>query len=213
MEVLSVGLNAFYIFNSERFSYKAAFVRNQIQLKSAGSLIIGASFDMFILDADSSIVPPELSNYFDPFDLSDRPPKDNVGTMTRRVAGLYAAVRGSLRRPQILLECAMPEFIADLRVLQFNLVEQCRIERLFQLPKYKELDLDTINAILDEGYKFAKNQMAPMNAVADAEGVKFDKSTGKVTLPEVFRETYKLYCENGWLGFWHAAEWGGQGMP
>jgi len=107
----------------------------------------------------------------------------------------------------------MPEFIADVRDLRFNLVEQCRIERLFELPKYKELDLDTINAILDEGYKFAKNQMAPMNAEADAEGVKYDKGTKKVTLPKCFHETYKLYTENGWLSLEHSPEWGGQGMP
>ncbi len=55
--------------------------------------------------------------------------------------------------------------------------------------------------------------MAPMNAVADAEGVTFDKATKKVTVPKCFHETYKLYTENGWLSLDHSPEWGGQGMP
>jgi hypothetical protein len=41
MKVLSAGINFFYLFNDEKFSYKAAFIRNQIQEKSAGSFTIG----------------------------------------------------------------------------------------------------------------------------------------------------------------------------
>ena len=40
MRVVSIGVNGFYLFNSERFSYKAAFVRNQVQLKSAAYYIL-----------------------------------------------------------------------------------------------------------------------------------------------------------------------------
>jgi len=41
LRVLSLGISAFYIFKDERFSYKAAFVRNQIQKRSAGSFTLG----------------------------------------------------------------------------------------------------------------------------------------------------------------------------
>ena len=41
MRIISIGLNAFYIFNDEKFSFKAAFVRNQVQHKSAGSFTAG----------------------------------------------------------------------------------------------------------------------------------------------------------------------------
>lgn len=36
-----VGLNVQYLFNSERFSYKASFLQNEFQRKSAGSPIVG----------------------------------------------------------------------------------------------------------------------------------------------------------------------------
>ncbi|OGQ77422.1 MAG: hypothetical protein A2289_25315 [Deltaproteobacteria bacterium RIFOXYA12_FULL_58_15] len=107
----------------------------------------------------------------------------------------------------------MPEFIADIRDIKFALIEQAGVEKLFSLPKYKELDLDTINAILDEAYKFAKNQMGPMNALGDSPGAQYDPETKKVTLPDSFKETYKLFCENGWLALAHNPEYGGQGMP
>jgi hypothetical protein len=41
IRVFSVGGTAYYIFNSEKFSYKAAYLRNQVQKKSAGSFLCG----------------------------------------------------------------------------------------------------------------------------------------------------------------------------
>jgi hypothetical protein len=41
IRVFSVGGTAYYIFNPEKFSYKAAYLRNQIQKKSAGSFVTG----------------------------------------------------------------------------------------------------------------------------------------------------------------------------
>ena len=37
-----------------------------MQRKSAGSTILGASFNIFIMNADSSIVPPEVAPFFHP---------------------------------------------------------------------------------------------------------------------------------------------------
>ena len=63
---ISFGLQYLYAFNYDKFSLKAPFVLNEIQLKSAGSPIFGASFAYFSMDADSSIVPQNLMEYFDP---------------------------------------------------------------------------------------------------------------------------------------------------
>ena len=69
MKVLSVGLNAFYIFNSERFSYKAAFVRNQVQLKSAGSFTSGIFGHYDAANTDNGFIPKDfpdsITNNFD----------------------------------------------------------------------------------------------------------------------------------------------------
>ncbi len=58
LRVFSIGGTVFYIFNSETFSYKAAYLRNEIQKKSAGSFTAGifafrdelTSYDGFIPD-------------------------------------------------------------------------------------------------------------------------------------------------------------------
>ena len=66
IRTINFGLQYMYAFNYTEFSMKAPFVFNEVQLKSAGSVIIGASFSMFVMDADSSIVPPEISTFFEP---------------------------------------------------------------------------------------------------------------------------------------------------
>jgi len=66
IRIINFSLQYLFAYNYSRFSLKAPFVFNEVQRKSAGSLVFGASFDIFIMDADSSIVPPELSNYFEP---------------------------------------------------------------------------------------------------------------------------------------------------
>lgn len=66
IRTITFGLQYMYAFNYTRFSMKAPFVLNEVQRKSAGSPITGASFNIFIMDADSSIVPPEVASSFDP---------------------------------------------------------------------------------------------------------------------------------------------------
>ena len=41
MTLLSAGLSSFYVFNYEKYSYRAAFVRDELQKKSAGSFLLG----------------------------------------------------------------------------------------------------------------------------------------------------------------------------
>jgi hypothetical protein len=41
MRILSVGATAFYVFNSDTYSYRAAFVRDEIQRRSSGSFLLG----------------------------------------------------------------------------------------------------------------------------------------------------------------------------
>jgi len=60
MKIVSFGINAFYIFNSEKFSYRAAFIRNQIQKKSAGSFTAGIFGHMDIAQTDNGFIPKEF---------------------------------------------------------------------------------------------------------------------------------------------------------
>lgn len=61
----NIGISVNYIFNNSRFSYRAAFSGTERQKKSAGSLIAGGSVISYRTEADSSIVPREISlKYF-----------------------------------------------------------------------------------------------------------------------------------------------------
>ncbi len=52
-----LGFNVQYIFNNKRFSYRAAYVQNEYQKKSAGSFIIGGGAHYIDTKADSAVIP------------------------------------------------------------------------------------------------------------------------------------------------------------
>lgn len=59
-----IGLSLFRVANYNKFSYRAAFNQKDVQIKSAGSLLYGASTYYGIVKADSSFVPVAAgSNY------------------------------------------------------------------------------------------------------------------------------------------------------
>ena len=66
IRTINLGLQYMFATNYTKFSLKAPFVQNEGQRKSAGSPIVGASFNIFVMDADSSIVPKEAYEYFNP---------------------------------------------------------------------------------------------------------------------------------------------------
>lgn len=59
-----IGGDVLYIFNHKKFSYRAAFIQNELQKKSAGSFILGAYFSRLRISADGNIINPELENLF-----------------------------------------------------------------------------------------------------------------------------------------------------
>lgn len=62
IKIRLVGLNARWILNGERFSYSAPFVQNQLQQKSAGSVLIGFKAIALFTDADSNYLPYFVQN-------------------------------------------------------------------------------------------------------------------------------------------------------
>ena len=70
-----LGVNVQYLFNSTRYSYKAAFWQNEFQKKSAGSTIVGLEAYWMLGMTDSLMVAGEIppSGYMDntPFNQSD----------------------------------------------------------------------------------------------------------------------------------------------
>jgi hypothetical protein len=69
MRAYTAGLDVTYLFNSEKFSLRAAFIQNEWQKKSAGSFLVGASILYQTTIGDSSIVPQNLvyQNFYNGF--------------------------------------------------------------------------------------------------------------------------------------------------
>ena len=60
MRTRNFGVNGQYIFNNRRFSYRAAFLQNEYQKKSAGSFMLGGSLYYFRAAGDSAIIPSDV---------------------------------------------------------------------------------------------------------------------------------------------------------
>ncbi|PWJ44965.1 DUF4421 domain-containing protein [Sediminitomix flava] len=64
LRVTALGVDWAYIFNHEKYSYRAAFTQNEWQLHSTGTPLLGGYLNSVHFDADSSLIPfsvrPEL---------------------------------------------------------------------------------------------------------------------------------------------------------
>ena len=108
----------------------------------------------------------------------------------------------------------MPSYTPPLRDMQFVLHELLGVvDELKALPRHADIDADTINAVLEEGGKFASQVLAPLNAVGDQEGCTLDKASHEVKAPTGFKAAYAKYVEGGWPALSCAPEYGGQGLP
>jgi len=108
----------------------------------------------------------------------------------------------------------MPHYNPPLRDMQFVMHELLQVvDQLKTLPPHADLDADTMNAVLEEGGKFAAEVLAPINQSGDEEGCVLDKSTHAVTAPKGFKEAYAKYVEGGWPALSTDPKYGGQGLP
>jgi len=108
----------------------------------------------------------------------------------------------------------MPTYTPPLRDMQFVMHEVFNVTAdLQQIPKHADIDADTINAVLEEGGKFAAEVAFPLNISGDAEGCTIDQATHVVTTPKGFKEAYAQYIEGGWAALGCDPEFGGQGLP
>jgi hypothetical protein len=72
LEIFSIGGNGFYIFNRKKFSYKAAYLRNEIQKRSAGSLSTGIFFYHDMVRSENGLLPAEMPDSIrSDFDLKE----------------------------------------------------------------------------------------------------------------------------------------------
>jgi len=108
----------------------------------------------------------------------------------------------------------MPQYNPPLRDFSFVLHELLNVpEALGQMPAHKDVDADTIDAVIEQAGKFAAEVLFPLNASGDIEGCTLDPSTHAVRTPKGFKEAYAAYVEGGWPSLTSAPDYGGQGLP
>ncbi len=108
----------------------------------------------------------------------------------------------------------MPIYNPPLRDMQFVMHELLNVTAdLKTIPAHADMDADTINAVLEEGGKFAAEVAFPLNISGDTQGCTLNKETHEVTTPAGFKEAYAKYVEGGWAALACDPEYGGQGLP
>src|SRR3990167_4450477 len=93
----------------------------------------------------------------------------------------------------------MATYTPPLRDMQFVMHEVLNVTAdLKTMPVHAEMDADTINAVLEEGGKFAAEVLLPLNISGDTEGCKYDVASHAVTTHSGFKEAYAKFVEGGW---------------
>ncbi|GAC1390357.1 MAG: acyl-CoA dehydrogenase C-terminal domain-containing protein [Variovorax sp.] len=108
----------------------------------------------------------------------------------------------------------MPTYNPPLRDMQFVMHEVLKVVDEYKgMPRHADVDADTINAILEEGGKFASEVTLPLNISGDEEGCTLNRETHEVTTPTGFKDAYAKYVEGGWAALSCDPQYGGQGLP
>lgn len=105
----------------------------------------------------------------------------------------------------------MTEFDPPLQDMRFTLDAIAGVDRLFNLPNYKDISLDLTNSILEEAGRLARDVMAPANRPGDIQGARL--LDGEVSTPEGYCAAYQSYVKGNWNSLPFDPNYGGQGLP
>lgn len=102
-------------------------------------------------------------------------------------------------------------FKVDENDVNFTLFEWLKIGKLLSFDAFKEQNEELYKMVIEEGRKFARNELDPINASGDREGCRLEN--GQVKTPKGFKEAYAAFAQNGFLGIDIPATYGGQALP
>jgi len=105
----------------------------------------------------------------------------------------------------------MTDYNAPIRDMRFVLHEIAGLGRILKLDTYSDVDVDTVDQVLEEAGNFARDVLAPLNAPGDRQGCRVNDCS--VVIADGFVDAYRQFVDNGWQTLPASADYGGMGLP
>ena len=105
----------------------------------------------------------------------------------------------------------MADYKAPVNETLFVLNDLLNLAQLSVIPEFEEATTELVQAVIEEGGKFAGEVFAPINHSGDIAGS--HAVDGEVITAPGFKEAYQLFVDNGWLSLAQDPDYGGQGLP
>ncbi|HEX5036977.1 MAG TPA: acyl-CoA dehydrogenase [bacterium] len=103
------------------------------------------------------------------------------------------------------------DYKVDFEDVLFTLFDFLKPEQLASFPRFQGQTSEMYRQVLEEGLKFAKNELAPLNERGDRVGAKV--VDGRVKMPEGFKGALDQFGQNGFMSIDLNPEFGGMGLP
>ncbi len=100
---------------------------------------------------------------------------------------------------------------APVENIAFTLKHVTGLNAALDSNRLGDLSEDLVDAILEEGGRFASEEVAPLREAGDKHGAVL--KDGSVTMPPGWKDLYHRWIEGGWNGVTGPEEYGGQGLP
>jgi alkylation response protein AidB-like acyl-CoA dehydrogenase len=104
-------------------------------------------------------------------------------------------------------------YISNVRDLRFNLFEVLGIDGVLGAGRYRDLDVDTVHAMLDEVARFAEGPVAESFADADRNPPVFDPKRHSIEVPAELAKSVQAIKDAGWWRVGLAEQIGGVAAP
>ncbi len=106
----------------------------------------------------------------------------------------------------------MPDYVPPLRDIDTVMNAMLGAGDLARLAGCGDYDWDTMRATLDTAARFAVDVALPLNAIGD-KGCVYDITAKSVKTPEGFREAFRRFADDGFIGLAGNPLYGGGGAP